>query len=122
MLCYISTIYYRVSRLKDKLFSYFWIFSIFYLDHHRRRLGTLHDEYDKELETIRREFESEKELIHRCHTSELQYLHDVMFAMEQNHQEKENDARQDFQSIRDEIKNKVRSVDVSYSFTFKTSH
>ena len=73
-------------------------------------MGNLHDEYSKELETIRREFESEKELVGSCHFSELHLLQDVMFAMEQNHQERENDARQEFQSMRDEIKNKVRST------------
>lgn len=56
---------------------------------------------------IRREFETEKELITQLHSSELQRIHDVMFAMEQNQQDKEGEARQDFQSMRDEIKNKV---------------
>ena len=77
-------------------------------DHHRRRLATLQDEYNKELDTIRREFDTEKELISQLHSTELQHLHDVMFAMEQNQQEKEGEARQDFQSMRDEIKNKVQ--------------
>uniref|UniRef100_H2YV41 Dynein regulatory complex protein 1 n=2 Tax=Ciona savignyi TaxID=51511 RepID=H2YV41_CIOSA len=76
------------------------------IDHHRRRLNTLRDEYHEELTTIREEFESEQSLINACHKHELQMLQDVMFAMEQNHQEKESDGRQEFQSMRDEIKNK----------------
>ncbi|CAK8679800.1 dynein regulatory complex subunit 2-like isoform X2 [Clavelina lepadiformis] len=76
------------------------------IDHHRRRLGTLQGEYHSELKTVRSEFEEERELINQCHRHELQRLQDIMFAMEQNHQEKESDARQEFQSMRDEIKNK----------------
>ncbi|XP_002131334.2 dynein regulatory complex subunit 2 isoform X1 [Ciona intestinalis] len=76
------------------------------IDHHRRRLNTLRDEYGGELRMIRHEFESERSLVNDCHKHELQTLHDVMFAMEQNHQEKEADGRQEFQSMRDEIKNK----------------
>lgn len=34
-------------------------------------------------------------------------LQDVAFAMEQNYSERENDAKQEFQSMRDEIKNKA---------------
>lgn len=34
-------------------------------------------------------------------------IQDIMFAMEEEWNELENDAKQDFQSLRDEIKNKV---------------
>ena len=34
-------------------------------------------------------------------------IQDIMFAMEEERNELENDAKQDFQSLRDEIKNKV---------------
>jgi len=76
------------------------------IDHHRRRLDTLHAEYDAELATIKKEFDDERDLVEGCHKDEIQRLQDVLFAMEQNHQEKEAEARQDFQSMRDEIKNK----------------
>jgi len=76
------------------------------IDHHRRRLDTLRAEYDLELATIKKEFDDERDLVEGCHKDEIQRLQDVLFAMEQNHQEKEAEARQDFQSMRDEIKNK----------------
>ena len=43
-----------------------------------------------------------------CHKREIERLRDIIFAMEQNNIERETDAKQEFQSIRDEIKNKVR--------------
>ena len=41
------------------------------------------------------------------HTKEMTELTDIMFAMEQNFNEKEGEAKSEFQSMRDEIKNKV---------------
>jgi len=82
-----------------------------FLDHHRRRLDAIRSEYEEELRIIKTEFEDERQLINECHQSELQHLQDIMFAMEQNHQEKEADARGEFQSMRDEIKNKVDTKD-----------
>lgn len=38
---------------------------------------------------------------------EMHDVQDIMFAMEEEWNELENDAKQDFQSLRDEIKNKV---------------
>lgn len=37
-------------------------------------------------------------------------IEDIMFAMEQQFEESEADARQEFHSIRDEIKNKVKKT------------
>ena len=77
-------------------------------DHHKRRLNTLYIEYDTELSTCKEEFSKEREMISMLHKDEVKQLQDTMFAMEQNHLEKETEARQEFQSIRDDIKNKVR--------------
>ena len=41
-----------------------------------------------------------------------------MFAMEQEHQEKELDAKQEYQSIRDEIKNKASGRKPIYLFIY----
>lgn len=41
------------------------------------------------------------------HRKEMHDIQDIMFAMEEEWNELENDAKQDFQSLRDEIKNKV---------------
>ena len=38
---------------------------------------------------------------------EMHDIQDIMFAMEEEWNELENEAKQDFQSLRDEIKNKV---------------
>ena len=54
-----------------------------------------------------KEFNSERSLIIEQHRREINDLQDILFAMEQNSNDRENDAKQDFQSLRDEIKNKV---------------
>ena len=42
-------------------------------------------------------------------------IQDIMFAMEEEWNEQESDAKQEFQSLRDEIKNKVRKQYLNYS-------
>lgn len=76
------------------------------IDHHKRRLNQLYEEYNNELTMIKDEFDTERDLIMSLHKEEINHLQDVLFAMDQNHQEKENEARQEFQSMRDDIKNK----------------
>ncbi|XP_078680294.1 dynein regulatory complex subunit 2-like [Branchiostoma floridae x Branchiostoma belcheri] len=76
------------------------------IDLQRQRLFTLQSEYDTELEILKKEFDSERDLIVAQHKKEMTDLQDVMFAMEQNFQDREAEARQEFQSMRDEIKNK----------------
>lgn len=80
---------------------------MFILDLQRQRLNTLETEYQKELTGLKEEFDYENKKVTGNHTAEQRMLQDVIFAMEQNHSEREADARQDFQSMRDEIKNKV---------------
>ena len=41
------------------------------------------------------------------HLEEMNDLADIMFAMDQNFQDRENEAKSEYQSMRDEIKNKV---------------
>ena len=41
------------------------------------------------------------------HKAETDEIMDIMFTMENEFEERQNDARQEFQSLRDEIKNKV---------------
>ena len=41
------------------------------------------------------------------HKGETNEIMDIVFAMEQECEERENEAKQEFQSLRDEIKNKV---------------
>lgn len=42
-------------------------------------------------------------------------IQDIMFAMEEEWNEQESEAKQDFQSLRDEIKNKVGIVFLEFS-------
>lgn len=41
------------------------------------------------------------------HSEEMNSIADILFAMEHNNSERETDAKSEFQSMRDEIKNKV---------------
>ncbi|XP_067650680.1 dynein regulatory complex subunit 2-like [Haliotis asinina] len=72
----------------------------------RQRLGKAKDEYTEELNIIMEEFDSEREMLVEQHTQEMTDIDDILFAMDQNFQEAENEAKSEFQSMRDEIKNK----------------
>ena len=50
------------------------------------------------------------------HQKEMNEIEDIMFAMEQQFEESEGEARQEFHSLRDEIKNKVCSIDFTHTF------
>ncbi|KAL3856679.1 hypothetical protein ACJMK2_011406 [Sinanodonta woodiana] len=76
------------------------------IDLHQQRLTTLHTEYQEELEIIKEEFDTERTMMIEQHNQEMNDIADILFAMDQNYQEKENDAKSEFQSMRDEIKNK----------------
>lgn len=53
-------------------------------------------------------FPFKREKIQYQHKKEMHDIQDIMFAMEEEWSEQESEAKQDFQSLRDEIKNKVR--------------
>merc|ERR1719376_1971291 len=76
------------------------------IDVHKRRLNDLYHVYNDELTTIKREFDDERQLMNQMHHSEMKKLQDILFAMDYNHTEQENEAKQEFQSLRDDIKNK----------------
>ena len=76
------------------------------IDLQRQRLITLQDNYNDELEVLRGEFDTERSLIVDKHNQEMCELQDIIFGMEQNVMERENESKSDFQSLRDEIKNK----------------
>ena len=69
----------------------------------------LQSEYEEEKTVLMEEFETERCFLLEQHAQEMNDLQDIMFAMEQNFNERENDAKSEFQSMRDEIKNKVGS-------------
>ncbi|XP_054831290.1 dynein regulatory complex subunit 2 isoform X2 [Eublepharis macularius] len=70
------------------------------------RLGYLEEDYNAELEALQKEFDTERRKIIEYHEQEIRYLQDVLLAMEQNFGESEYEAKLDFQSTRDDIKNK----------------
>jgi len=76
------------------------------LDFQQDRLQKAEGEYNEELESLTDEFDCERSSIIQQHQKEMNEIEDIMFAMEQQFEESEADARQEFHSIRDEIKNK----------------
>ncbi|XP_067932597.1 dynein regulatory complex subunit 2-like [Watersipora subatra] len=76
------------------------------VDLQMERLDTLHREYEEELEILKQEFDTERHMMIEKHLEEMNDLADIMFAMDQNFQDKENEAKSEYQSMRDEIKNK----------------
>lgn len=44
------------------------------------------------------------------HEQEMKDLHDILYAMELRFNERESEAQQEFQSLVDELKNKVRPI------------
>ncbi|PAA59711.1 hypothetical protein BOX15_Mlig009998g1 [Macrostomum lignano] len=76
------------------------------VDIQAQRMRRLGEEYRAELETVREEFDSEAAWVAERHAAEMKDLQDVMFGMKENFTEKEVDARTEFHSMRDEIKNR----------------
>nr|XP_046198294.1 dynein regulatory complex subunit 2 [Oncorhynchus gorbuscha]XP_046198295.1 dynein regulatory complex subunit 2 [Oncorhynchus gorbuscha]XP_046198296.1 dynein regulatory complex subunit 2 [Oncorhynchus gorbuscha]XP_046198298.1 dynein regulatory complex subunit 2 [Oncorhynchus gorbuscha]XP_046198299.1 dynein regulatory complex subunit 2 [Oncorhynchus gorbuscha] len=70
------------------------------------RLASLEQQWNSGLEGLSYEFNSEREQILSQHQQECAYLEDVTFAMEQFYMEVDGEARQDYQSTRDDIKNR----------------
>ena len=105
--------------IKSMIFSQFWpgalypklldkaLLLVYMTDLQKSRLMKQFNEYDEELEIIKEEFDTERSIMVDQHNTEMNDIADILFAMEQNFQEKENEAKSEFQSMRDEIKNKV---------------
>ncbi|XP_021071944.1 dynein regulatory complex subunit 2 [Mus pahari] len=74
----------------------------------RRRLGLLEENYNMELEVLTKEFETERKSIIDHHEKEMHYLQDVFMAMEQNYIDSEYESKLEFQSMWDDLKNKVQ--------------
>ncbi|KAG7477366.1 hypothetical protein MATL_G00068840 [Megalops atlanticus] len=74
---------------------------------HRDRLSLLEQEWRMQVENLRAEFDTERERIMSQHQQECAYLEDVSFAVEQHYRDLESEARLDYQSTCDDIKNKT---------------
>lgn len=70
------------------------------------RLEQLNKEFGAEQSVLTTEFDTERKMMIEQHQAEMTELQDIMFAMEQNFTDRENDARSEFQSMRDEITSK----------------
>ncbi|XP_066239535.1 dynein regulatory complex subunit 2-like isoform X3 [Saccopteryx leptura] len=73
----------------------------------RCRLNALEENYNMELETLTQEFETERKTIVDQHEKEIRYLQDLFMAMEQNHIDSEYESKLEFQSLREDLKNKT---------------
>ncbi|XP_059149144.1 dynein regulatory complex subunit 2-like isoform X2 [Physella acuta] len=78
----------------------------FLLDLQKSRLDTLTREYCYELEIICEEFDLERAMLLEQHNMEMNDIADILFAMDQTFQDRENESMAEFHSLRDEIKNK----------------
>lgn len=72
----------------------------------RKSIDQLQGEFTEEQSILMEEFDMERSMMVEQHQREMTELQDILFAMEQNFNERESDAKSDFQSMRDEIKNK----------------
>ncbi|XP_062517140.1 dynein regulatory complex subunit 2-like [Corticium candelabrum] len=72
----------------------------------KSHISSLEKEFQSSLQSLREEFDSERHSLVEKHKVGTGDIMDIMFAMEQEFKKHEEDALQDFQSIRDEIKNK----------------
>ncbi|XP_075593659.1 dynein regulatory complex subunit 2 [Balearica regulorum gibbericeps] len=72
----------------------------------RCRLTCLEEGYGAQLEALKTEFEAERRTILEQHERESCYLRDVALAAEQNYTKNDHEAMLNFQSTRDDIKNK----------------
>ncbi|VDI16575.1 Hypothetical predicted protein [Mytilus galloprovincialis] len=75
-------------------------------DIQEERLNKLQIYYEDELALIQEEFDTERALMIEQHGIEMNDIADILFAMDQNFQDRENEARAEFESFCDEIKNK----------------
>ena len=82
-------------------------------DVQRQRIEQLRREFCEEQKTLVNEFETEREMICEQHQREMHELQDIIYAMDQNFTEQDAEAKAEFQSMRDELKNKV-SCKVNY--------
>lgn len=76
------------------------------IDVQRQRIEQLRREFCDEQATLINEFETERTLICEQHQREMRELQDIIYAMDQNFAEQDAEAKAEFQSQRDELKNK----------------
>ncbi|XP_078390530.1 dynein regulatory complex subunit 2 [Cetorhinus maximus] len=76
------------------------------VDLQRSRLLLIESEFEAELASLKEEFDAERQQMIVQHEQEMTNLEDIMYAMDQIFGEVANEARQEFNSTRDDLKNK----------------
>ncbi|KAJ8403972.1 hypothetical protein AAFF_G00343220 [Aldrovandia affinis] len=76
------------------------------LDLQRSRLESLNQRFNTDLDELRAEFNTEREAVMTQHQEDCVYQQDVRFAVDQHYSAIDTEARQEFQSTRDDIKNR----------------
>ena len=76
------------------------------IDLHNSRLRGIEFEFERDLQELRDEFGSEQYEMDRSHATHKKEMLDILAQMEMDFTEQENDARQEFESTREEIKNR----------------
>ncbi len=71
------------------------------------QLETMRKKCEKEIEIIKLEFDKEKDYILKRHTQEMNELTTIIFGMEKTYLDQETEAQIEFNSVRDDLKNKV---------------
>lgn len=92
-----------------------------FIDLHKLRLLVLQEEYTKDIDYLHDEFGAEKAHIVENHQEEMKRLQDILFAMEHTFQERSQEARQEFHSARDEIKNRENEEVTKLRMDLETS-
>ncbi len=75
-------------------------------DRHDERLSAADFEFENDLAILRDEFGRERAEMRASHSKHKKEMHDIMASMELEYNEEEAEARQEFESTREEIKNK----------------
>jgi len=74
------------------------------IDLHKSRLAGIELEFEKDLQELSDEFGAERNEITSSHARHKKEMLDIMAMMEAEFNEQESDARQEFESTREEIK------------------
>lgn len=76
-------------------------------DLHNEELDTAREKYQRLVEEIKIEFDKEREYILNRHLQEMNELMMIIYGMEKNFLDQENEANIEFMSLRDELRTKV---------------
>jgi len=76
------------------------------LDLHQTALATLQKQFEDDISSLEMEFDTERIKLQTVHAKEKTDILGIMFRMDQEFQDAESDAKHEFSSIKDDVKNK----------------